>query len=99
MTESNRPSVHPMEILPVKQHQGAIDMSDSTLDPRVLLQRIELLEKRCENAERCMNELASAVHQSSINQKNTYEALKVVIAKIVVEDTSSVVEGKVIYHA
>lgn len=71
----------------------------NTLDPRALLERIEILEKRCEDQENCMTQMAEAVHQNSIHQKKTYEALNMVMMKLIEREAATVIPGEVVYNA
>jgi len=91
--------VHPIELLTdeVRQHQET-PMSITT-DPRQLLERIEQLEKRCEDQEKCMTQMAEAVHQNSIHQKKTYEALNMVMMKLIEREAENVIPGEVVYNA
>lgn len=71
----------------------------NTLDPRELLERIAQLEKRCEDQESCMTQMAEAVHQNSVHQKKTYEALNVVMMKLIEREAATVIPGEVVYNA
>jgi uncharacterized coiled-coil protein SlyX len=96
---SNQTYVHPIELLTdeVRQHQET-PMSITT-DPRQLLERIETLEKRCADLENCITQMAEAVHQNSIHQKKTYEALNVVMMKLIEREAVTIVPGEVVYNA
>lgn len=71
----------------------------NTLDPRLLLDRIEILEKRCVDQENCLTQMAEAVHQNSQHQKKTYEALNMVMMKLIEREAENVIPGEVVYNA
>jgi uncharacterized coiled-coil protein SlyX len=90
--------VHPIELTRVVGQPQETPMSITT-DPRELLERIETLEKRCADQENCMTQMAEAVHQNSIHQKKTYEALNMVMMKLIEREAENVIPGEVVYNA
>jgi hypothetical protein len=46
-----------------------------------------------------MTQMAEAVHQNSIHQKKTYEALNVVMMKLIEREAATVIPGEVVYNA
>lgn len=71
----------------------------NTLDPRELLERIAQLEQRCEDQEKCMTQMAEAVHQNSVHQKRTYEALNMIMLRLIEREAGNVIPGEVVYNA
>lgn len=71
----------------------------NTLDPRELLKRIEQLEKRCVDQENCISQMAEAVYKNSAHQKETYEALNMIMLRLIDREAGNVISGKVVYNA
>jgi len=90
--------VHPIELTRVVGQHQETPMTN-TLDPRLLLERIEQLEKRCVDQENCLTQMAEAVHQNSQHQKKTYEALNMVMMKLIEREAENVIPGEVVYNA
>jgi uncharacterized coiled-coil protein SlyX len=90
--------VHPIELTRVVGQHQETPMSN-TLDPRELLERIAQLEQRCEDQEKCMTQMAEAVHQNSVHQKRTYEALNMIMLRLIEREAGNVIPGEVVYNA
>lgn len=96
---SNRPYVHPMELLPKTTQQGENDMNDQ-LDPRDMVARIAKLEKEREQHTAAIDQLANAVLNNSRELVKCQEALKSVLEQLVASRAiPKWIDGKVVHDA